>query len=151
VIETMADLTEARVAVSAAHATGLPVVACMVFESGKNKDRTLMGATVEQAVNVLVEAGADVVGANCGQGIAGFLGICTRMRASTRLPIWIKANAGLPELVNRQAVYRTTPERFAGFIPGLISSGANFVGGCCGTNPAFVMAVREKLRVQNAE
>jgi len=145
VVETMADLTEASIAVAAAHKTGLPVVACMVFDSGKEKDRTAMGTTIEQAVKGLLSAGADVLGANCGQGIAGFVAICRRLRAATDQPIWIKANAGLPELVNGRSVYRTTPETFAQSIPELMAAGANFVGGCCGTNPFFIRAVQQKL------
>jgi 5-methyltetrahydrofolate--homocysteine methyltransferase len=145
VIETMSDLTEATVAVKAAHQTGLPVVACMVFDSGKDKDRTAMGVTVPQCAEALTKAGADVIGANCGQGIAGFVAICQRLRAATDRPIWIKANAGLPELIDGRTIYRTSPDHFAEFIPDLLRSGANFTGGCCGTNPAFVRAVRQKL------
>ncbi|MHC1767659.1 MAG: homocysteine S-methyltransferase family protein [Verrucomicrobiia bacterium] len=145
VVETMSDVTEASLAVAAARKTGLPVVGCMVFDSGKDKDRTSMGTTVEQAVKALLAAGADVIGANCGQGIAGFGQICKRMRAATDAPIWIKANAGLPELVDGRAVYRTNPETFASFVPDLVASGANFIGGCCGTNPFFIQAVRQKL------
>ena len=145
VIETMADLEEARLAVSAAHATGLPVVACMVFDSGKNKDRTMMGTTPEQAAEGLAEAGADVIGANCGQGIAGFVGLCQRFHAATKLPIWIKANAGLPQVVDGKARYQATPEEFASYIPQLIQAGAAFVGGCCGTRPDFIRAVRQVI------
>ena len=145
VVETMADLEEARIAVQAAHRTGLPVVACMVFDSGRDKDRTAMGATIEQAVESLLAAGADVIGANCGQGIAGFVNICKRFRAATTAPLWIKANAGMPELVNGRAVYRTTPEVFSSHISELRAAGANFIGGCCGTNPFFVRAVRDRL------
>jgi methionine synthase I (cobalamin-dependent) len=146
VVETMADLAEARIAVAAARETGLPVVGCMVFDSGKDKDRTAMGTTVEQAVAGLIQAGADVVGANCGQGVAGFVRICQRMRAATDRPIWIKANAGLPELVNGRAVYRTTPEAFAKFGPELVAAGATFIGGCCGTNPFFLRALGASLK-----
>ncbi len=145
VVETMSDLQEAKIAVAAADRTGLPVVACMVFDSGKNKDRTSMGTSIEQAARGLVEAGADVIGANCGQGIAGFVHVCERLHGATDLPIWIKANAGLPELINGKAVYRTTPEDFAAFIPALHKAGATFIGGCCGTNPHFVRAIRMAL------
>ncbi len=103
VIETMSDLEEASLAVSAARETGLPVVACMVFDSGKDKDRTMMGTTPEQAARALTEAGADVIGANCGQGIAGFLAICRRLHGATDRPVWIKANAGLPTMVDGRA------------------------------------------------
>lgn len=145
VIETMSDLDEARPAIAAARATGLPVVACMVFDSGKDKDRTMMGATPEQVAQALTEAGADVVGANCGLGIAAFVPICRRLHAATDRPIWIKANAGLPEMVEGRPVYRTTPEEFARHLPALQAAGASFLGGCCGTNPAFIRALRQRL------
>ena len=145
VIETMADLDEAKAALTAAKKTDLPVVACMVFDSGKDKDRTMMGVTPEQAAQALTEAGADVIGSNCGQGIQGFVNICRRLRAATDRPIWIKANAGLPEMEGGQVVYRTTPEEFAAVVPDVIAAGARFVGGCCGTRPDFIAAVKARL------
>jgi 5-methyltetrahydrofolate--homocysteine methyltransferase len=145
VIETMSDLEEAKLAVAAARTTGLPVVACLVFDSGANKDRTMMGTTPEQVAEALTAAGADVIGANCGQGIAGFATICQRLGAATARPIWIKANAGLPQLVNGRAVYSTTPEDFASHVPQLIKSGASFIGGCCGTNPEFIRAIHRRI------
>lgn len=146
VVETMADLTEAKLAVAAARATGLPVVACMVFDSGKNKDRTIMGVTPEQAAAGLIEAGADVIGANCGQGIANYVLICQRLRAATDRPVWIKPNAGLPSVEDGRVVYHTSPEEFASHVPALVQAGANFIGGCCGTPPAFIKAIVQKLR-----
>jgi 5-methyltetrahydrofolate--homocysteine methyltransferase len=146
VIETMSDLTETKLAVAAARVTGLPVVASMTFDSGKNKDRTMMGVTPEQAAEELADAGADAIGANCGQGIEGYVPICARLRAATALPIWIKANAGLPEMVDGRTVYRTTPQTFAGYVKPLIEAGASFIGGCCGSNPEFIRAVNEAIR-----
>ncbi|HDP23963.1 MAG TPA: methionine synthase [Deltaproteobacteria bacterium] len=146
VVETMMDLAEARIAAEAAVPTGLPVIACLVFDSGKGKDRTMMGNTPEDAVEVLSGVGVDGIGANCGQGIEGFIPICRRMRAATDLPIWMKANAGLPERVDGQIVYRTTPEEYAAYIPELVRSGATFVGGCCGTDEAFIRAMGTALR-----
>jgi 5-methyltetrahydrofolate--homocysteine methyltransferase len=145
VIETMADLVEARLAIEAARSTGLPVVACMVFDAGKNRDRTMMGVTPEQAAEELTAAGADVIGANCGIGIEGYVPICSRLAAATIRPVWIKANAGLPELEDGQVIYRTTPEEFAGHVSSLVEAGATFVGGCCGTSPQFIAAIREQL------
>ena len=141
VVETMSDLEEAQWAVKAAKSTGLPVVASVVFDSGRDRDRTMMGQTPEQVATALVEAGADAVGANCGQGIAGFIGICVRMQAVTDRPIWIKPNAGLPELVDGQALYRTSPEDFASHVPALLAAGASFIGGCCGTSPEYIRAM----------
>jgi len=145
VVETMSDLEEAKLAVSAARETGLPVVACMVFDSGKDKDRTMMGNTPEQVAQALTEAGAEVIGANCGQGISGFVSICKRLRAATDRPIWIKANAGLPIVVDGLAQYQVTPEDFARWVPELIKAGASFLGGCCGTRPDFIAAIKRQM------
>jgi methionine synthase I (cobalamin-dependent) len=139
-IETMSDLAEASLALAGARAAGLPVLVSFAFESGKNKDRTMTGVTPEQAARRMTEAGADGVGANCGVGIAEYVPICRRLRAATALPLWIKPNAGLPELEGGRPVYRTGPEQFASFIPALIQAGANFIGGCCGTDPEFIRA-----------
>jgi len=146
VIETMAELEEAELAVAAARQTGLPVVACVVFDSGAEHDRTMMGVPPEQAAARLTAAGADVVGANCGQGIAGYVDICRRMRTATSRPLWIKANAGLPEVVDGEVVYRTTPAQFAAHVPALVAAGAQFIGGCCGTSPAYIAAVGKEIR-----
>lgn len=146
VIETMSDLEEAKLAVKAARETGLPVVACLVFDSGKDKDRTMMGNTPEQAAEALSAAGADVIGSNCGQGISGFVALCQRLHAATDRPIWIKPNAGLPSVVEGRVHYDVAPEEFARHIPALVQAGASFVGGCCGTRPDFIAAVRERLR-----
>lgn len=145
VIETMSDLEEALVALTACRATGLPVVASMVYGAGPERDRTMMGVSVEEAAEALTESGADVIGSNCGQGIEGFVSLCKRMKAVTDLPVWIKGNAGLPEMVDGKTVYRTTPEAFAAYAQPLINAGADFLGGCCGTGPAFIRAVRHAL------
>jgi methionine synthase I (cobalamin-dependent) len=146
VIETMSDPIEASLAVAAARETGLPVVACMTFDSGAKKDRTMMGTTPEQAAERLTAAGADVIGSNCGHGIADMVDVCRRLRASTDRPIWIKANAGLPENVDGKTVYKQTPAEFAGYVPELVDAGAAFLGGCCGTTPEFICKVVETLR-----
>lgn len=141
VIETMSDLTEAKAALKAARETGLPVVVSMVFDSGNNKEYTMMGNSPEEIATELTNEGADVIGANCGQGIEGFTNICKRIKASTSLPVWIKPNAGLPELKGGKTVYATSAEDFAEFIPGMLDSGADFIGGCCGTNPGFIKEI----------
>ena len=141
----MADLDEARLAVAAARETGLPVVASMVFDAGKKKDRTMMGATPEQVAAALTEAGADVIGANCGCGVAGYVEICRRLSAATARPVWIKANAGMPELVDGRPVYRMTPEEYGAYVPALVEGGARFIGGCCGTNPGFIRAIKGRI------
>lgn len=147
VIETMQDIQEAVLAIAAAKATGLPVVASMVFDSGKDLDRTMMGATPEQAADALAKAGADVIGANCGQGIAGFVAICKRLSAASQgLPVWIKANAGLPRIENGKTLYATTADDFAAQVPAVLAAGASFIGGCCGTSPEFIAKVATSLK-----
>ena len=142
VIETMTDLAEARVALAAARVVGLPVVVSMVFGDiafGSG------GITPEEAARELTAAGADVIGANCGAGIAGYATICRALRAATDRPIWIKPSAGLPEVVEGRAVYRMTPAEFAGYVPELVEAGARYVGGCCGTGPEFIRAMGEQF------
>ena len=145
IVETMIDIAEACIAAAAAKQTGLPVIASMVFDSGEAKDRTMMGNTPEEVVEELTKIGVDGIGANCGQGIEAFLPICRRMRQVTGLPIWIKPNAGLPEMIDGETVFRTTAEEFVQHIPELIHSGADFIGGCCGTDQTFIQAVRETV------
>jgi 5-methyltetrahydrofolate--homocysteine methyltransferase len=144
-IETMSDLEEALVAVRASKLTGLPVIVSFVFDTGRNKDRTMTGVTPEQAATAMAEAGVDAVGSNCGNGIEQLIPICRRMRAVTTLPLWMKANAGMPDIHGEQIVYRTTAEEFASFAPALRDAGASFIGGCCGTTPRFMNAVRAAL------
>jgi methionine synthase I (cobalamin-dependent) len=145
-VETMAELDEAKAALTAALDTGLPVMVSMVFDSGKDKDRTMTGVTPERAAQELAAAGAHIIGANCGCGIAGYVPICQRLKAATDRPIWIKPNAGMPELLDGQAHYRTSPEEFSAFVPALLQAGASFIGGCCGTNSAFIRATAETAR-----
>ncbi len=144
-IETMSDPEEAVLAVQAAKTTGLPVAASMVFDSGKDKDRTMMGTTPEQAAERLAAAGADVIGANCGLGIELFEPVCRRLKAATGLPVWIKPNAGMPELAEGRTVYRTDAAAFASQSPALIAAGADFIGACCGSSPEFVRALGSML------
>jgi methionine synthase I (cobalamin-dependent) len=146
VVETMMDLSEARIAAEAAKQTGLPVIACLVFDAGKLKDRTMMGNTPEQAVEVLSRTGVDALGANCGQGIEGFIPICRRMRSATDLPLWMKPNAGLPEMAEGKVVYKTTAREFVRYVPELVQAGANFIGGCCGTEQAFISEIGQTLK-----
>lgn len=145
VIETMSDPAEAKLALAAAKRTGLPVVVCMVFDSGARKDRTMMGTAAPQVAQQLTAAGADAIGANCGQGVASYVEICRQLAAATDRPIWIKANAGIPEVEGERVVYRTSAEEFAEYGPRLVEAGARFVGGCCGTGPEFIRALRKKL------
>ena len=140
-IETMSDIAEARLAVGVARLTGLPVIVSFAFDSGKNKDRTMMGATPEAVAAAMAEAGADAVGANCGVGIEHVVPICQRLRAASDLPIWIKPNAGLPKIEGTAVRYATSAEIFAAHYAALRDAGASFLGGCCGSTPEFIRAL----------
>jgi 5-methyltetrahydrofolate--homocysteine methyltransferase len=143
VLETFTDLGELRVALAAAKRARLVSIGCMVF----GLQDAAIGVTPERAVEVLSREGADGIGANCGSGIDAFIPICRRLRAATKLPLWIKPNAGLPELIDGQIRYAMTPERFAASMTELVRAGANLVGGCCGTSPAFIRAMGRALSV----
>jgi 5-methyltetrahydrofolate--homocysteine methyltransferase len=142
-LETFSAVDEARLAVRAAKPLGLPILVSFAFDSGRMKDRTMMGATPEAAARAMVDEGVDAVGANCGAGPELFPAICRRLKESSGLPVWIKPNAGLPSLVDGRAVYTMEPGSFSSYLPALIEAGASFVGGCCGTSPDFIRALAE--------
>jgi methionine synthase I (cobalamin-dependent) len=144
IFETMSDIEEAALALAAARETGLPVVVSFAFDSGRKRDRTMTGATPEQAARMAEEGGAAAVGANCGAGPAAFVEICKRLRAACALPLWLKPNAGLPTVTGGEVQYATSPEEFAASAAELLSAGASFVGGCCGTGPEFIRALAKR-------
>lgn len=140
-IETMSEIAEARLAVEAARSTGLPVLASFAFDTGKNKDRTMMGETPEAVAAAMVESGADAVGANCGVGVEMSVPICRRLHAACDLPVWMKPNAGLPTVEGTTIHYATSADYFASYFAALAEAGASFVGACCGSTPEFVRAL----------
>lgn len=147
VIETMSDLGEATAALRAVRENcGLPAVVSMTFEQGPAGYATVMGVKPPHAAATLSEAGADVVGANCGSGIDVMIGVIGEMAGATSLPLWAKPNAGLPELVGGQTVFRETPEQMAAHVPALVDAGASIVGGCCGTTPDHIRAIATVIR-----
>ncbi len=146
VIETMSDLDEAVTAVGAAAATGLPVVACMAYDAGSNGDHTMMGVTPAMAAEAFEKAGAWAIGANCGQGPDDFMKICEQYREATDLPLWMKPNAGTPEMIGEKTVYHMTAEQFARATRRLWEEGGvTFVGGCCGTGPSYTKAMHTQM------
>jgi methionine synthase I (cobalamin-dependent) len=146
-VETMSDIEEARLAVEAARQTSLPVIASFAFDSGKNKDRTMMGSTPEAVAAAMEEAGASAVGANCGVGVECAPTICRRLHAATSLPVWIKPNAGLPTIDTAGLHYTTSGEFFASHFAQLQDAGASFLGACCGSTPEFI---RSLVRARDA-
>ncbi|MDX2112030.1 MAG: homocysteine S-methyltransferase family protein [Verrucomicrobiota bacterium] len=143
VLETFGDAEEAQLALAAAKASGLPVVLSLTYLYGAHADRTMSGLTPEQQVQ-LFEA-ADVLGINCGNGPAAFAPLIARIRAGTAKPIWCKPNAGLPVEVDGAFVYKETPAQFAQAATALIASGANLLGGCCGSTPGHIAAICSQI------
>ncbi|MBN1248278.1 MAG: bifunctional homocysteine S-methyltransferase/methylenetetrahydrofolate reductase [Anaerolineae bacterium] len=145
VIETITDLEESLAAVWAAReTTDLPVVASMTFT---RDDRTLLGDAPAMVAQRLSEAGVDVIGVNCSGGPAQLLRILEQMRAA--VPdgrFWVKPNAGWPEQVSGRIRYPATPEYFGDYTWAFRKSGADVVGGCCGTTPAHIAAMRAAIR-----
>lgn len=141
-IETMSDLGEAKAAVTAAREVGdLTVVACTTYQKGPKGYASMMGVTPDLAAGTLAEIGADIIGVNCGVGVEDVVEIVRAMRAATDKPIWAKANAGMPELVDGRTVFRASPDDMACYVPGLVRAGASVVGGCCGTTPDHIRAM----------
>jgi len=144
VLETFNELDELKIAIEAVkHATNLPVVACLTFSSGPDKSLTMMGNSPEDLAKAARSLGADAVGANCGVGPDNYVPVARRLRAACDLPIWIKANAGLPEVAHGVTTFPMGPKEFAIHGQELVKAGANFLGGCCGTTPAFIEALRD--------
>lgn len=146
-VETMTDLAEAVLAVRAARraAPGLPVMATMTFEPTQRGFFTVMGHSIAQAVTGLVEAGADIVGSNCGNGSPIMIEIAREFRARTDRPVAIQPNAGLPEHRGGAVVYPETPEFMGRSAQALVEAGVALIGGCCGTTPEHVRAIRKAV------
>jgi 5-methyltetrahydrofolate--homocysteine methyltransferase len=146
-IETMTDLNEARLAVEAARAVSreIPVIATMTFDRTPRGFFTIMGVSVEQAAAALEAAGADVLGSNCGQGSDAMVEVARAFRAVTARPLIIQANAGMPESRDGVLVYPETPEFMATRVGALRAAGVSIVGGCCGTTPDHVRAIRQAV------
>ncbi|MDP3912489.1 MAG: homocysteine S-methyltransferase family protein [Bacteroidota bacterium] len=149
VIETMTDLEEARTAVKAAKEnTGCAVFCTMTFDKIIGGEyRTMMGISPTEMTETLVGAGAAVIGANCGNGIADMIGIVKEIRqANATIPILIHANAGMPHYCDGETTFPESPDDMAGNVKEIAEAGANIIGGCCGTTPGHICKVREVVR-----
>ena len=147
VIETMIAVEEAALAVRAARQfPNLTIAATMTYEKGPRGFFSVMGVTPERGVRELQEAGAHIVGANCGNGIDGMIEVAREIRQATDGYVLIHSNAGIPRVINNTIVYPETPEYMAERFKTLVDLGVNIVGGCCGTTPAHIRALSRRLR-----
>ena len=149
-IETMSHLSEIGAAIRGARraSAGIPIIATMTFDT---RGHTMMGVSPEEAARSLIEAGADAIGGNCGNGPDELLPVIAKMHAVAPDAILVaKSNAGMPELVDMRAVYRADPSTMAEAGLGFQSAGARIIGACCGSTPTHLAAMAEALGVARA-
>ncbi|MHC1759842.1 MAG: homocysteine S-methyltransferase family protein [Negativicutes bacterium] len=147
IIQTMIDIQEMRAALLAAKQYGrVPVICQMTFESS---GRTVTGTDPTTAAVTLESLGADMIGANCSLGPDQLLPVIEKMVAATALPVTLRPNAGMPVLQEGRTIFPLSPEQFAAWAPRIVDAGVTAIGGCCGTTPAHIAAVRDALRGLN--
>ena len=145
-IETQLGLEEASLGIKAAKDhTNLTVMSTMVFDKGPRGYFTMMGVTPESAAMGLLDAGADIVGTNCGNGIEKMIEIATLMRQSTDRYLVVQSNAGIPRIVKGKVIYPETPEFMAENYKKLSEIPVNILGGCCGTTDSHIRALKKVL------
>ncbi len=148
IIETMSDLEEACIAVKAAkEASSLEVICTMTFSKTIDGEyRTMMGVSPVDMVPALISAGAEIIGANCGNGMEDMIALVSEIRGiNGQIPILVHANAGMPVYSNGKTIYNETPADMASHVLKLVDAGVNIIGGCCGTTPAHIAAIRNML------
>ena len=146
-VETMTDLAEALLACEAAREVSreIPLAATLTFDATPRGFFTIMGIDVAAAARGLPEAGADLVGANCGAGIATMVEIARAFRETTARPLIVQSNAGLPRAAGEGIVYPEGPDLFFEAGRELVRIGVSVIGGCCGTTPEHVAALRRAV------
>jgi homocysteine S-methyltransferase len=150
VIETMPALNEAREALEAARETA-PDLPVLVMVTVDDEGNCLDGSSPAQAAALLTEWGAGAIGVNCSTGPATVLTAIEAMRAATTLPLAAMPNAGMPRAVEGRNIYLCSPEYMASFARKAINAGAQIVGGCCGTTPNHIRAMRSAIRAIDAQ
>jgi len=146
--ETFTDVSEMKVALLAAkETTDLPVICSMSFESN---GRTLMGTDPETVVVILKSLGADLIGTNCSFGPELMVDIVRKMHSAGAGFLSVKPNAGLPEIIDGVSVYKETADNFANLASKFVNYGGRLIGGCCGTTPEFIKAIRQEIDKINA-
>ena len=144
VVETMLGVEETTVALEAAHeACDLPVMCSLSVEADGS---AYFGGNCVEALEVLQELGADAAGINCSCGPEQLVSLVRNMKQTATIPLLIKPNAGMPTISDQgDAVYPMSAEEFAEHMMRLVEAGANLIGGCCGTAPEFIAAIKQKI------
>jgi len=146
-IETMMDLEEAKIALKVVKdKTTLPVIVSFSFQQTPNGYKTIMGNSIPKIVEELVKGGADIIGANCGNGIEKMIEIIKEYKTvNPDMLFFVQPNAGLPEVVGDKVTYKDTPEIMRPKIKDLLNIGVNVFGGCCGTTPEHIKVFRQVI------
>ena len=150
IIETMPALNEAREALLAAEETA-PQLPVLVMVTVDDESNCLDGSSPQQAAALLTEWGADAIGVNCSTGPSTVLTAIEAMRSATTLPLAAMPNAGMPRAIEGRNIYLCSPEYMASFARKAIAAGAQIVGGCCGTTPNHIRAMRSAMRAIDAQ
>jgi 5-methyltetrahydrofolate--homocysteine methyltransferase len=148
-IETMSEIAEACLAIRAAKEfTDLEVVCTFTYQKTVHDYyRTMMGVSPAEMIAAVKEAGADIIGANCGIGFDQMVEIAKEIReADASTPVLVQANAGIPIVKNNKTIFPETPEMMRPKIKELIKAGANIIGGCCGTTPEHIRVIVKEIR-----
>jgi 5-methyltetrahydrofolate--homocysteine methyltransferase len=147
IIETMIDLREALCALQACkEAASLPIIASMAFADSRNGGHTVMGNSARECASALAHEGVVAIGANCGDlDPSQMASVIAALCKETSLPILSMPNAGTPKLIDNQTVFDLSPDDFASGLDVCIQAGARLVGGCCGTTPAHIRALKRIL------
>lgn len=143
-LETFLDIKECKAALMACKSVApqLPVIAMLTFE---DNGRSVLGTSPEAAAITLTAAGADMIGSNCGLGVDGMYDLLKAMRKVSHLPLICQANAGLPLLVDGKTIFPATPAEMTAYHDRFLALGVRVIGGCCGTTPAHIKAMRTAL------
>ncbi len=150
-IETFAAIDEACLAIKAVKTnTDLEIICTFTFERTLQQDyRTMMGVSPADMAQAILEAGADIIGTNCGNGSERMIDIVRELRTAAPVaPILVHANAGMPTNIDGKDVFPESPEKMASYVEELIQAGAGIIGGCCGTTPDHIRAIRKVVDAQ---
>ncbi len=147
-LETFLDIKEIRAAIIAIRdiSSDIPIIAMLTFD---DNGRSVLGTPPEAAAITLEAAGANIVGSNCGLGVDGIYNVLCAMRKVTSLPLISQANAGLPLLIDGKTVFPGTPDEMTAYHDRMLELGVRIIGGCCGTTPNHIRAIREALNGKN--
>ncbi len=148
ILETFTYLEEMLLALGAVRSLAgeIPVVAQMLYPS---QGRTAQGLEAVECASAALEAGADVVGTNCGRGVKAMLEAVERLsQLGSPVPLSAFPNAGIPEVVDHRTVYSTPPSYMAEKVAEMVKMGVRLIGGCCGTTPAHIHEFRQALHIK---